>query len=74
MRQGILASQTYTLLRLPQVKVRTGLSRSAIYRMVQAGSFPAPVKLTARSSAWIELEVAEWCQSRISARDAKGAA
>lgn len=59
------------LIRLPQVKALTGLSRSGIYRLVAAGDFPAPVKLGERSVAWSEEEVAAWCQARIAARNAK---
>lgn len=62
------------LLRLPQVKARTGLSRSEIYRRVSSGDFPAPVKLGERASAWPEHEVTAWCEARIAARDAKAAA
>lgn len=63
-----------SLIRLPEVKARTGLSRSEIYRRVTAGEFPAPVKLGVRASAWPEHEVVGWCQGRIAARDAKAAA
>lgn len=62
------------LQRLPQVKVRTGLSRSEIYRRIASGDFPQPVKLGKRASAWPEHEITAWCQSRIAARDAKAAA
>ena len=62
------------MLRLPQVKARTGLSRSEIYRRVQSGDFPAPVKLGERASAWPEHEVIAWCEARIAERDAKAAA
>lgn len=62
------------LLRLPQVKARTGLSRSDLYRRVQSGDFPAPVKLGERASAWPEHEVSAWCEARIAARNAKAAA
>lgn len=67
-------STTCVLLRLPQVKARTGLSRSEIYRRVQSGDFPAPVKLGERASAWPEHEVIAWCEARIAERDAKAAA
>lgn len=65
-----MAIPAFTLLRLPQVKARTGLSRSEIYRRVSSGDFPAPVKLGERASAWPEYEVAAWCEARIAARDA----
>ncbi len=60
--------------RLPQVKARTGLSRSEIYRRIAMGDFPAPVKLGQRASAWSKHEVDAWISQRIAQRDAKGAA
>jgi prophage regulatory protein len=59
-----------TLLRLPRVKKYTGLSRSEIYRRVSAGTFPKPVKLGERASAWPEHEITAWIDARIAARDA----
>lgn len=58
-----------TLERLPQVRARTGLSRSEIYRKVALGDFPKPIKLGERASAWPEHEVSAWIASRIAARD-----
>jgi len=69
-----MTSTASYLLRLPQVKARTGLSRSELYRRIAAGTFPAPVKLGERASAWPEQEVTTWCEARIAARDAKAAA
>ena len=60
--------------RLPQVKARTGLGRSEIYRRIAAGNFPAPIKLGERASAWNAAEVDGWITERIAARDAKAAA
>jgi prophage regulatory protein len=69
-----VAVVAYVLLRLPQVKARTGLSRSELYRRMAAGDFPQPVKLGSRASAWPEFEVSAWCEARIAARDAKATA
>lgn len=60
--------------RLPQVKARTGLSRSELYRRIATGDFPRPVKLGERASAWSAAEVDRWIAERIAARDAKAAA
>jgi prophage regulatory protein len=68
------ATGNLTLLRLPEVCRRTGCRRSSIYRGVQAGTFPAPIKLGERASAWAEHEVAAWIAGRIAERDAKAAA
>ena len=35
----------------------TGVSRSYIYALSSRGEFPKPVKLTSRSSAWVESEI-----------------
>lgn len=58
-----------TLLRLPEVKRRTAKSRSDIYRGIAQGTFPAPVKLGERASAWLEHEVAVWISERVAARE-----
>lgn len=54
------------LLRLPEVELAARLSRSTIYRMVQAGTFPKPVKIGKRASAWRESDVLAWIESRTS--------
>ena len=54
-----------TILRLPTVKARTGLSRSTIYLRISEGSFPAPVSLGGRAVGWIEAEVNDWLTQRI---------
>lgn len=39
-------------------------SSSTLWRMVKAGKFPAPVKLSARVTAWRVEDVRAWMQSR----------
>ena len=53
------------ILRLPDVKSRTGLSRSSIYLKIKEGSFPAPISLGKRSVGWIETEIQEWLVEQI---------
>jgi predicted DNA-binding transcriptional regulator AlpA len=36
------------------------VSRPSIYRLVQEGKFPPPVKLSARASVWFEADIAQW--------------
>ena len=52
------------ILRLPEIKVRTGLSRSSIYALMAMGSFPVAVKLTRRSVGWYESQLDEWIATR----------
>lgn len=53
------------ILRLPEVIKITGLSRSTIYLMIKAGSFPPPIKLSARASGWLAHEIELWKESKI---------
>lgn len=54
-------------LRLPTVMDMVGRSRTTIYRDVQAGLFPAPVRIGARSIAWDSTEIEKWQAERIAA-------
>jgi prophage regulatory protein len=53
-----------TFLRLPEVKNRTGFSRSSIYLYIKRGLFPAPMKLGLRSVGWLEVDIQNWIASR----------
>lgn len=53
-----------TLLRRPEVEARTGLARSTIYKWIQEGNFPQPVKLGSRIVAWRESDVNAWMEDR----------
>ena len=55
------------LIKLPEVKNRTGLGRSSIYGEIAAERFPSPIKIGLRSVAWIESEVADWIERKIAA-------
>ena len=63
--QGI----SVALLRLPEVCRLTGRRRSSIYRDIALGTFPAPVKLGERASAWVSCEIDQWIAERIAARE-----
>jgi prophage regulatory protein len=54
-------------LRLPEVKVVTGLSKSSLYTLIRERSFPPPVRLGARSVAWVRSEVRQWAVERVNA-------
>lgn len=58
------------LIRLPDVIARTGLSRSRVYELMNAGNFPRPVKHSARVNTWPESEIDDWIATRIAARAA----
>lgn len=51
--------------RLPEVKTVTGLSKSTLYALIRANSFPAPIQLGPRTVAWVRSEVKQWATERI---------
>jgi prophage regulatory protein len=53
--------------KLLAVKQTTGLSGSTIYRLASKGQFPNPIKLSERSSGWVQSEVEQWLTDRIEA-------
>jgi prophage regulatory protein len=55
----------HSILRLPAVKARTGLSRSTLYLKIRSGEFPAPVSLGARAVGWPEAWVDAWIAGQI---------
>ncbi|EGQ7852382.1 AlpA family transcriptional regulator [Vibrio aestuarianus subsp. cardii] len=57
-------------LRLNDVMSLTGLGRSTIYKfMADETDFPKSVPLGGRAVAWVESEIEEWMESRLSMRD-----
>ena len=62
------------LIRINDVKARTGLSRSEIYRREAIGQFPKRVNLGARSVGWPSSEIQEWIEARIRESRERGAA
>jgi prophage regulatory protein len=55
-------------LRIPDVTLETGLSRSTIYRLEQAGDFPRRVRLSGNSMGWWSTQVDEWKSDRLQQR------
>jgi prophage regulatory protein len=53
------------ILRLADVKVRTGKSRSSIYLEMTQGTFPKHISLGVRTVGWIESEIDAWIAARI---------
>jgi prophage regulatory protein len=57
---SMTGEQRNRLVRLPEVKDRTGLSRTSIYRKMDAGEFPSAIKLSKNAVAWRETELERW--------------
>ena len=56
---------TQSLIRLSEVRRRTGYSKAWIYRLMSQKRFPTSVKIGTRAIAFVESEIDEWINTRI---------
>ncbi|MBT4681176.1 MAG: AlpA family phage regulatory protein [Candidatus Pacebacteria bacterium] len=56
------------IIKLEKVKGLTALSRTTIYRLIADGKFPKQIKLSERSSGWVEQEVMDYLDKCIEKR------
>ena len=56
---------SHKILRLPEVKALTGLSRSSIYLRMANHEFPESISLGGRAVGWLEHEIYEWIVEKI---------
>jgi prophage regulatory protein len=56
------------LIKLKEVMHNTALARSTIYKYIADGMFPKPVSLGDRAVAWVEEEIFDWIEDKISQR------
>lgn len=61
---------TDSIIRLPELTRRIGLSKSAIYARIQQGTFPAPIPLGGKATGWLASEIQQWIDSLKAKRDA----
>jgi len=52
------------VVRMRQLIVMLGLSRSSIYRFISLGQFPAPIRLGDKAVGWRVNEIEEWLNAR----------
>lgn len=60
------------LIRLPEVKRMTGLSKTAIYRRAGEGKFPKSRRIGHRTAVWRRGDVDRWRRHAISIQDLIG--
>ena len=56
------------LLTRTEVQARVSLSRTTLYRLMDAGEFPIPVRVGQRAVRWPESAIDDWEDSRPPAR------
>ena len=59
------------VLRLRDVKSRTGKSTSGIYADMASGKFPRPIPLGERTVGWLESEVDGWIEACLRKRETR---
>jgi prophage regulatory protein len=66
--RGIVMSEksfkTDRLLRIKDLENKLGVKKSTIYKMIQTGEFPKPVKISERARGWRESQAEAWIASR----------
>lgn len=63
-----MSQQTEYILRLPDVKKRTGLSKTVIYDLINKGQFPKQLKLGQRAVGWKNSAIQAWIDQQVPAR------
>ena len=63
----IMKNLQHKLLRLPEVKATTGLSKSTIYARISEGTFPKQIPLGPRLVVWVESDIQNWITEQVSA-------
>ena len=70
-REESMSTAKHSVIRLPGVVAKTGLSRSSIYAAIKKQQFPASIALGPRAVGWLEADIDAWLESRISASRAE---
>lgn len=60
------------LIRLPEVLLAVGLSKSEIYRLISLNQFPKQIPLGDRAVAWTEKSIEAWVLDRVELHEIKG--
>lgn len=54
----------FTILRMPEIIERTGISRAQVYALIGCGEFPRPIRIGKRAVGWIETDIQAWISTR----------
>ncbi len=63
-----MSEKSISILRMPEIQRRTGLSPARIYELIALEMFPMQVRLGKRSVGWAEHEIEAWLQDKLDAR------
>lgn len=62
-RRNVVTDAPDRILRLKAVLERTGLTRSTLYRKIQCGTAPKPLRLSTSCGGWRQSAVGEWMRN-----------
>jgi prophage regulatory protein len=68
-----LAPRPLRILRLRDVKAKTGQATSTIYAAMASGNFPKPIPLGERAVGWLESEIDAWIEACLRKRETRAA-
>jgi prophage regulatory protein len=58
-----MSDQPDRILRIKTVLERTGLSRSTLYRKIEAGTFPRQIAISTRCTGWRQSAIEAWLRN-----------
>lgn len=53
------------LIDIKKVKALLSVSTATIYRWIESGEFPKPIKLSANCVRWKQVDIEQWLQGRM---------
>lgn len=63
-RRALAAAAEDPLLPRPEVEAECGIGRSTIYRMMDAGTFPRPLRIGPGNVRWRRSDIERWKASK----------
>lgn len=67
MAEFFRAANEARIIRINQVKERTGLSRSTLYSLIKEGKFASPIPIGSRAVGWLESDISDFIEARVNA-------
>lgn len=56
------------ILRRPEVEARCGFKRAHLYKLIDEGKFPHPVRIGVRAVGWDSIEIEQWIADQLQRR------
>jgi prophage regulatory protein len=57
------------ILKKPEVLKLVPISNGYLYELIRKGQFPKPISLGSRAVGWVDTEVQEWVENKITQRN-----